>query len=124
MQHSSGFMELINQVKHTIKELDITSVKTALESNNSNLVLIDVRETEEWDEGFIPSAIHLSKGIIERDIEKIIPDKSSEIILYCGGGYRSMIAADNLQKMGYKNVFSMAGGIKAWLQANYPVDYD
>lgn len=124
MQHSTGFMELVNQVKNQIKELDVKNVKNKLDSSSTQLVLIDVRETEEWDEGFIPGAIHLSKGIIERDIEKIIPNKNSEIILYCGGGYRSMLAADNIQKMGYNNVISMSGGIKAWMNANYPIDYD
>ncbi len=124
MQHSTGFMELVNQVKNQIKELDVKNVKNKLDSSSTQLVLIDVRETEEWDEGFIPGAIHLSKGIIERDIEKIIPNKNSEIILYCGGGYRSMLAADNIQKMGYNNVISMSGGIKAWVNANYPIDYD
>lgn len=123
MQHSSGFIDLISELKHTVKEKDVTQVKQELDSSKA-LVLIDVRETDEWDDGYIPGAIHLSKGILERDIEKIVPDKSSEIILYCRGGYRSMISADAIQKMGYNNVSSMTGGIIAWEQAGYDITDD
>lgn len=123
MKYSSGFTHLVSELKPAVIEKDITTVKKLLETNK-NIILIDVRETEEWDEGYIPGAIHLSKGIIERDIEKIIADKNTEIILYCRGGMRSVIAANNLQKMGYTNLCSMHGGITAWMNANYEITYD
>lgn len=111
--HSTTFVQ--------IAETDAQSVKQKLEQNHK-FYLIDVREDSEWATGHLPHAIHLSKGIIERDIEKIIPDMNTEIVLYCGGGYRSASAADNLQKMGYKNIFSLAGGFHAWLEAGGKVE--
>lgn len=121
MQHSSGFIDLINHLKQNVKEVDINYVK---DLDTSKTALVDVRENEEWDDGFIPGAIHLSKGILERDIEKVIPNRNQEIVLYCRGGMRSIIAADCIQKMGYSNVSSMAGGITAWQHADYPVECD
>lgn len=124
MHHSSGFMNLIHELQENVQEKNINQVKKLIDSSAPNLILVDVRETEEWDEGYIPGAIHLSKGILERDIEKVIPDKNAELILYCRGGYRSIIAASSLLKMGYTNVTSMSGGISAWQQADLPVEYD
>jgi rhodanese-related sulfurtransferase len=123
MKHSSGFTNLVSEIKPAVIEKDPATVKNLL-ATNEQVILIDVRETEEWDEGYISGAIHLSKGIIERDIEKVVPDKNTEIILYCRGGMRSVIAANNLQKMGYHNICSMQGGITAWINANYDITYD
>lgn len=114
MQHAHTFLSLVNDAKSRIKEIDIDELN-ALIANNDNMMLIDVREDSEWDAGNIPNAIHLSKGIIERDIEKVMPDKNAQIILYCGGGYRSALAADNIQKMGYTDVYSLIGGYGAWV---------
>lgn len=118
MNHSTRFTALVQTVKQRIQELTLEQVSTLLETQDS-LILIDVREDNEWDNGRLPKAIHLSKGIIERDIEKTIPDLAAKIVLYCGGGSRSALAADNLQKMGYQNVFSMAGGYRGWIEAGY-----
>lgn len=123
MQHSSSFLELVNKLKPSITECHIDDVKSVIDSGDTT-VIVDVRETEEWDQGFIPGSIHLSKGVIERDIERMFPDKNTHLILYCGGGYRSVIAADLLQKMGYTNVKSLAGGIAAWVNAGLPLDED
>jgi len=114
--HSPAFVNLVNGVKTRIKEVSTKSVKERLEKGEK-FTIIDVREDHEWEKGHIPSAIHLSKGIIERDIEKLIPDKSQEIILYCGGGFRSALTCDNLQKMGYTLVYSMEGGFRSWKDA-------
>lgn len=121
MKHSEKFAALAEASKNQIKEIDVATVKQKID-NQENFYLIDVREASEWTNGHLPKALHLSKGIIERDIEKIIPDTNAEIILYCGGGYRSALAADNLQKMGYNHIFSMAGGFRAWLAANYKIE--
>jgi rhodanese-related sulfurtransferase len=118
--HSEKFIKLTLDAKTCIKELDVDTVKQKLDQNQ-NFHLIDVREESEWQKGYLPKAIHLSKGIIERDIEKVIPNSHAEIVLYCGGGNRSALAADNLQKMGYTNVFSMDGGFRAWIENNYPL---
>lgn len=123
MEHTSGFMNLISDLQNKVNEKDVLTVKNILDSN-ANIVLVDVRETEEWDEGYIPGALHICKGIIERDIEKIIPNKNTEVILYCRGGYRSMIAAESIQKMGYSKVISMTGGITAWQQAGFELTED
>jgi rhodanese-related sulfurtransferase len=117
--HKTGFLELVQSIKPRIQETNIEKVKTQLD-NSPSCYLVDVRETEEWQKGRIPKAMHLSKGIIERDIEKYIADKEAEIVLYCGGGFRSALAAYNLQKMGYTRVYSMDGGYRAWQQAGYP----
>ncbi|MCY4329904.1 MAG: rhodanese-like domain-containing protein [Endozoicomonadaceae bacterium] len=120
MKHSSAFLALVNDAKSRINEMDIDDVKQWMDQNIP-VVLIDVREESEWHYGYIPGAIHLGKGIIERDIEARYPDHDIQIVLYCGGGFRSALAADNLQKMGYRNVVSMKGGISEWKNADYPV---
>jgi rhodanese-related sulfurtransferase len=112
-------LALVNEAKSRIQELTVEQVRQKQRQGDS-FYLVDVREESEWQAGRIAGAIHLSKGIIERDIEKVIPDKEAEIVLYCGGGFRSVLAADNLQKMGYRRVFSMDGGIRAWREAGFP----
>jgi|SRR5678815_5729712 len=121
MKHSEGFLKLVNEAKTRIKEATVADTQQRL-SSDSNVKLIDVREDKEWDAAHAANAIHLGKGIIERDIEQLVPDKSTELILYCGGGYRSALAADVLQTMGYTNVYSMAGGWKAWKEASAPIE--
>ena len=119
-QHSPGFLALVEDAKSRIREVSVAETLKAV--NGGDARLIDVREESEWAEGHAKGADHLSKGIIERDIEKVVPDKDAELILYCGGGYRGALAADALQKMGYTNVASMAGGWRAWLEANAPTE--
>jgi rhodanese-related sulfurtransferase len=121
MKHSPGFLKICNDAKTRVRETSIEEVKQWLDGGEK-LCLIDVREESEWDRGRLPGAIHLSKGIIERDVENTVPEKGQTIILYCGGGYRSALAADNLQKMGYTNVISMDGGWRAWVEAGYPTE--
>jgi rhodanese-related sulfurtransferase len=121
MKHSEGFLKVVNDAKTRIKEVSVAETRERL-SANSNAKLIDVREDNEWEAAHATDAIHLGKGIIERDIEVTAPDKSAELILYCGGGYRSALAADVLQQMGYTNVWSMAGGWKAWKESGAPVE--
>jgi len=118
MQHSPEFLRLVQGVKKHIRETDIHRVKQELDAGEK-FHLVDVREESEWARGHLPGAVHLSKGIIERDIERAIADKSARIVLYCGGGFRSALAADNLQKMGYTNVVSMDGGWRAWIEVGY-----
>lgn len=113
MKHSEGFLKLVNDAKTRVREVTVEETQQRLKEN-PNAKLIDVREDNEWQAGRAGGAEHLGKGIIERDIEGKVPDKSTELILYCGGGYRSALVADALQQMGYTNVFSMAGGWKAW----------
>ena len=110
MKHSEGFLNIVNDAKGRIREVTVAETQ----ARKTHTKLIDVREDNEWEAGHAAGAIHLGKGIIERDIETTVPDKATELILYCGGGYRSALATDALQKMGYTNVFSMAGGWKAW----------
>lgn len=117
--HSPAFLALVNDAKSRIRELTVEQVRQK-QLRGDPFYFVDVREESEWQAGHAAGAIHLSKGIIERDIETVIPDKEAEIILYCGGGFRSALAADNLQKMGYKNVISMAGGIRSWREAGFP----
>jgi len=112
MKHSPGFLKLVADAKKRVKEIRVADVKRTLRKNP--VIFIDIREDHEWEAGHAAGAIHLGKGIIEREIERVVPDKGSEVILYCGGGYRSALAGDNLRKMGYTNVLSMAGGWKAW----------
>lgn len=119
MQHASQFLNLVNAVRSEVAEITPDEVHAKLEHNPNAFLLIDVREESEWNTGHLPHAIHLSKGVIERDIERIIPDPATPMVLYCSGGYRSMLAAANLQKMGYSNVLSMAGGSKAWVIAGF-----
>jgi rhodanese-related sulfurtransferase len=119
-QHSPGFLALVEEAKTRVRELTVAETLKAV--NGGSARLIDVREDSEWAAGHAKGADHLGKGIIERDIETLVPDKDAELILYCGGGYRAALAADSLQKMGYTNVASMAGGWRAWLEANGPVE--
>ena len=120
-KHSPEFLKIVNDAKSRIKETDVSTVQSRL-SRGEKFHLVDVREDREWNEGHLPGATHLGKGIIERDVETKIPNKSDEIVLYCGGGFRSALAADNLRKMGFKNVFSMAGGWRAWKKARGKID--
>jgi rhodanese-related sulfurtransferase len=119
MEHSPGFLRLVDEVMPRVREV---SVAEARERMQQGARLIDVREDNEWNASHAAGAEHMGRGIIERDIEKAVPDKDAELVLYCGGGYRSALAADNLQMMGYRNVFSMAGGWKAWKEAGAPVE--
>ena len=121
--HSEAFLKLVQDTKKRVKEEDFRATKKRLDAGEK-IVLIDTREESEWSRGHIPGAVHLSKGIIERDIEKTVPDKDATVVLYCGGGYRSALAADNLQKMGYRNVISMDGGWRGWTEAGFPVIKD
>jgi len=113
MKHSEGFLKLVNDAKTRIREMTVAETQARLKQN-AEAKLVDVREDNEWNTAHAAGAIHLGKGIIERDIETTVPDKSTELILYCGGGYRSALASDALQQIGYTNVFSMVGGWKAW----------
>ena len=121
MKHSAGFLKIVGDAKGRIREVSVVETRERLAAN-PDAELIDVREDNEWDAAHARGATHLGKGIIERDIEATVPDKSSELILYCGGGYRSALAADVLRKMGYTNVYSMAGGWKAWKESGAPVE--
>ncbi len=120
MQHSAKFLSIVNDAKTRIQETTVEDVKNDREAGIDH-VLVDTREDSEWDAAHAAGSIHLGKGIIERDIEGAIPDTGKKIVLYCGGGYRSALAADALQKMGYTNVFSLAGGWRAWKAAGMPV---
>jgi rhodanese-related sulfurtransferase len=119
-QHSPQFLKIVDEVRKRVRETSVDEVKHRLD-RGEKLVLIDVREESEFAKDHLPGASHLGKGIIERDIEERVPDQGAELILYCGGGYRSALAADNLQKMGYRNVLSMDGGIREWREKNYPL---
>ncbi|HXX46375.1 MAG TPA: rhodanese-like domain-containing protein [Candidatus Acidoferrales bacterium] len=121
--HAEAFLKLVNDAKTRVKEEDYRETKRRLEAGEK-FVLVDTREDSEWASGHIPGAIHLGRGVIERDIEKAVPDKNSQIVLYCGGGYRSALAADNLQKMGYRNVISMDGGWRGWTESGFPTTKD
>lgn len=121
MDHSKEFLGLVNEVMPRVTEV---SVPEAIKRQADGATLIDVREDSEWMSGYADGAIHMGRGVIERDVVHQIPDKDAELILYCGGGYRSALAADNLQKMGYTNVLSMAGGWTAWKEAGAPTDMD
>lgn len=118
--HASRFLTLVDASRKNIKELTVSDVNSKIK-RGEKFLLVDVREDNEWAVSHLPNAIHLGKGIIERDIEKIIPELDEEIILYCGGGFRSALSADNLQKMGYTNVFSMDGGFRGWTEAGLPI---
>lgn len=121
--HSPAFLAIVNDAKKRVKEADFRDIKKRLDAGEK-MILVDTREDNEWAKGHIPGAIHLGKGVIERDVETTIPDKNATLVLYCGGGFRSALAADNLQKMGYKNVISMDGGWRAWTEANFPTAKD
>ncbi len=118
MEHTEGFLRLVDDAKTRVREV---SVAETLERMKRGARLIDVREDNEWGRGHAVGAEHMGRGVIERDIEREVPDHSAELILYCGGGYRSALAADNLQRMGYTNVYSLAGGWKAWKDSGAPV---
>src|ERR1043165_7821692 len=120
-KHSPRFLRLVESVKPHIRELTVADVKAKLDRGET-FHLLDVREESEWAKGHLPRAQHLGKGIIERDVEARIPDTAAEIVLYCGGGFRSALAADNLQKMGYTNVYSMDGGFRGWKDAGLKVE--
>ena len=121
--HAAGFLAIVNDAKSRVKEADFRDIKKRLDAGEK-MILVDTREDSEWARGHVPGAIHLSKGVIERDIEKTVPDKNAPLVLYCGGGFRSALAADNLQKMGYKNVISMDGGWRGWTESGFPTAND
>jgi len=123
MPHSPAFLQLVDDAKRRVRQTDVHDVKRRLDAGEK-FTLVDVREDGEWARGHLPGAIHLGKGIIERDIEQVVPDHGAPLVLYCGGGFRSALAADNLQKMGYTNVLSMDGGWRDWLGAGYPTTKD
>jgi rhodanese-related sulfurtransferase len=121
MAHAPGFLKIVNDAKTRIRETNVQEVKKRLDAGE-NFILVDTREESEWGRGHLPRAIHLCKGVIEREIEQAVPDKAAPLVLYCGGGFRSALAADNLQKMGYTNVLSMDGGWRGWVEAGFPVE--
>src|ERR1044071_8406491 len=120
MEHSSGFLKIVNEARPRVKEITLEDARQRL-AGNPKAVLMDVREDVEWQNGHATQAVHLGKGVFERDIEQLFPDPDAEIIMYCGGGYRSVLTCDVAQRMGYKNVFSLKGGYKALLTANWPI---
>jgi rhodanese-related sulfurtransferase len=117
--HSPRFLALVNDAKTRVREVTVDQVKAKLD-RGENFHLVDVREESEWARDHLPQAEYLGKGVIERDVEERLPDTGAEIILYCGGGFRSALVADNLQKMGYTNVYSMDGGVRGWREKGYP----
>jgi rhodanese-related sulfurtransferase len=119
-QHSARFLRIVEDTKKRVREVSIEDTKARLDRGDK-FVLVDVREESEYAKDHLPGAIHLGKGVIERDIEERVPELNTPIVLYCGGGYRSALAADNLQKMGYTNVLSMDGGIRGWREKHYPL---
>jgi rhodanese-related sulfurtransferase len=120
MDHSPGFLQVVNEARPRVKEISIDEARRQLESN-PKAVLMDVREDIEWQNGHPTQAVHLGKGVFERDIEKLFPDPETEIIMYCGGGYRSILTCDVAQRMGYRKVSSLIGGYKALVEANWPM---
>ncbi|MBI2481918.1 MAG: sulfurtransferase [Planctomycetia bacterium] len=122
-KHAPGFLAIVNDAKTRIQECNVQDVKRWLDAREP-FHLIDVREESEWSRGRLPAAEHLGKGIIERDVETRFPDKSAKLVLYCGGGFRSALAADNLQKMGYTNIISMDGGFSGWKDAGFDLAQD
>lgn len=121
MEHNPGFLKLVEDAKQRIRQRSVAEIKTKFD-RGEKFHFIDVREDHEFAKDHAKAAVHLGRGILERDIESKIPDKGAEIVLYCGGGFRSALAADNLQHMGYTNVTSMDGGMRAWREAGYPVE--
>lgn len=119
MKHSEAFVKLVDDAKTRVKEISPEDVLEK-QKNGESFHFVDVREDREWNEGHAKGAMHMGRGVIERDVEKYIPNKSDLLVLYCGGGFRSALAADNVQKMGYSNVLSMAGGMRLWRERNYP----
>lgn len=121
MDHSEGFLKIVNDAKSRIKETNVDAIKKRLDANEK-ICLIDCREESEWAKSHIKGAAYLGKGVFERDVEKLYPDKKKEMVIYCGGGFRSALVCDNLQKMGYTNVISMDGGFRGWTEKNYPIE--
>jgi len=121
MNHSPGFLKLVADAKTRVREISVDQTRTWLKQN-PKVVLLDVREDSEWNAGHAAEALHLGKGVLERDLEKMFPDVNTEIIMYCGGGYRSALACDVAQKMGYRSVHSLIGGYKALKEAGWPMD--
>lgn len=119
MKHPPGFLKIVDDARSRIRECTVDDVKARMDAGD-RFILVDVREESEWARGHLPGAIHLGKGVIERDIETKIPDPTTPLVLYCGGGYRSALAADNLQKMGYTQVISMNGGYRGWMDKSLP----
>ena len=120
MEHASGFLKLVNDAKSRVKEITLDEARERL-AKNPKAVLMDVREDHEWQKGHAVEAVHLGKGILERDLEKMFPNPDTEIIMYCGGGFRSALTADATQKMGYRNVYSLMGGYKALAASAWPI---
>lgn len=120
VHHAPRFLKIVDDARRRVQELTVDQVKAKLDRGEP-FRLVDVREESEWARDHLPSAEHMGKGVIERDVELRVPDPATEIVLYCGGGYRSALAADNLQKMGYTHVFSMDGGIRGWRERGYPL---
>lgn len=123
MDHSPGFLKIVNEALPRVQEVSVAQARARLASGE-RVVLVDVREDGEWQQGHAVEALHLGKGVLERDLEKALPDAGTEIILYCGGGFRSVLAGDAAQRMGYRNVWSLAGGYKAMVAAGWPVTAD
>ena len=121
LQHPPRFLKIVDDAKKRVRETNVEQVKKKMDSGGK-FILVDVREESEFAKDHLPGAIHLGKGVIERDIEARIPDLSAEIVLYCGGGFRSALAADALQRMGYTNVISLDGGWRAWQESGMPVE--
>jgi rhodanese-related sulfurtransferase len=119
LQHGEGFLKITADAKKRVKEWNVVETKRRMDAGEKFL-LIDVREDNEWERGHIAGAMHMGRGVIERDIEQAVPDHAAQLVLYCGGGFRSALAADNLQKMGYTNVISMDGGWRGWNEAGFP----
>lgn len=119
MVHSPQFLKLVDDAKKRVKETNVLELKKRVDAGEK-LIVVDVREDREWAKGYIPGAVHMGRGVIERDIESKFPDTGTKLVLYCGGGFRSALVADNLQKMGYTNVESMDGGWRGWLAAGFP----
>ncbi len=123
MHHSPRFLKIVDGTRSRVRETNVEEIRDRV-ANGDAFYLVDVREESEWNNGHLPGAIHLGKGVIERDIEQTIPDMDADIVLYCGGGFRSVLAADNLQRMGYTRVASMDGGYRGWIAAGLPVESD
>ena len=121
MQHSPQFLKLVNESKKRVRETNVADVKRRMD-HGETFLLVDVREDNEWAKGHLPGAIHMGRGVIERDVEKAVPDTATKMVLYCGGGFRSALVADNLQRMGYPNVESMDGGWRGWNEAGLPTE--
>lgn len=122
-QHASGFLAIVNDAKSRVREIDIPEYRRRVDAGE-RFELVDVREDREWDKGHLPGATHLGKGVIERDVESRFPDKATPIVCYCGGGFRSALVCDNLQKMGYTNAISLDGGFRGWNEAGLPIVKD